>query len=85
MADKQDPEVRELKKIERQVSEIRHRTGSPWRAFLNGLLYGAGWVIGGIATIIFLSWILSLLGVIPGFDKIAAYLSSVIQYWHGTK
>lgn len=81
MAEKQTPEVRQLKKIERQIDEIKGRTGNPLRALLSGILYGIGWVIGGIVAIMLLSWILSLLGVIPGLDKIASYLSSVLANW----
>ena len=81
MADKQPPEVKHLIKIERQIDEIKKRTGSPLRAFIGGVLYGAGWIIGGILTIVLLSWILSLVGIIPGLDKIAAYFSAALQSW----
>ena len=83
MAEKPNQEVRQLIKIERQIDEIKNRTGDPLRAFVGGILYGAGWIVGGILAIVFLSWILSLMGIIPGFGDIAQYLASVLQTWHG--
>lgn len=83
MAEKPNQEVRHLIKIEHKIDEIKHRTGSPLRAFVGGILYGAGWIIGGILAIVFLSWILSLMGIIPGFGDIAQYLGSVLETWHG--
>ena len=40
--------------------------GSRWR-----LLYGAGWILGSLLAILLIGWILSLMGVIPGLDRIA--------------
>ena len=83
MAEKPNQEVRQLIKIERQIDEIKNRTGDPLRAFVGGILYGAGWIVGGILAIVFLSWILSLMGIIPGFGDIAQYLGGVLETWHG--
>ena len=46
MARQQDPEIKQLIKIERRLEEIKDRTGSTKRAFFYGLLQGAGAVLG---------------------------------------
>ena len=83
MAEKQNQEVKHLIKIEHKIDEIKHRTGNPLRAFVGGILYGAGWIVGGIMAIVLLSWILSLMGVIPGLGDVAQYLYDVLQTWRG--
>ena len=83
MAEKQNQEVRHLIKIERKIDEIKNLTGSPLRVFAGGILSGFGWIIGGILAVVFLSWLLSLMGVIPGLGDIAQYLYDVLQTWHG--
>jgi len=83
MAEKQNQEVKHLIKIEHKIDEIKNRTGSFLRAFVGGVLYGVGWILGGIIAIVALSWILSLMGVIPGLADIAQYLYNILQTWHG--
>jgi len=83
MTQKQDPEIKQLIKIEKKLEEIKDRTGSTKRAFFYGLLQGAGAVIGGIAAIILLGWILSVIGVVPGFGDIADYLRDQMVAWRG--
>ena len=83
VAEKQNQEVKHLIKIERKIDEIKRWSGNPLRAFVGGILYGAGWIIGGILAIVFLSWLLSLMGVIPGLGDIAQYLYTVMEMWHG--
>ena len=81
MAGKQNQEVKHLIKIEHKIDEIKRWSGNPLRAFVSGILYGIGWIIGGIVAIVFLSWLLSLMGVIPGLGDIAQYLYDVLQTW----
>ena len=83
VAERPNQEVKHLIKIERQIDEIKNRTGSPLRAFMGGVLYGIGWILGGIIAIIALSWVLSLMGVIPGLGDISQYLYRVMETWHG--
>ncbi len=83
MVEKQNPEVKQLIKIEKKLDAIKERTGDTRRAFFYGLLQGAGAVIGGIAAIILLGWLLSLLGVVPGFGEIAEYLREQMSAWRG--
>jgi len=72
--------LRQLKRIERELTEIKDRTGDPRRMFMNGILYGAGAFVGGIIAVAALGWVLSFLGVIPGLDAIVAYLQSVVGF-----
>lgn len=81
MAQQQDPEIKQLIKIERRLEEIKNRTGNTKRAFLYGTLQGAGAVIGSIVALMLLGWFLSALGVIPGFGDIAEYLRGVVASW----
>jgi len=68
-----------LQKIETELEEIKDRTANPQRSFLSGILYGAGALVGSILAIIILGWILSLLGVVPGFGSLATYLHSIVD------
>lgn len=71
---------KEIQRVEEVLEDIRHNTApSWWRTILNGFLYGAGIVIGTIVAIAALGWLLSVFGIIPGFDKIATYLQSIVQ------
>ena len=81
MADTREKEVKQLIKIERQLDDIKERVSSTKRAFLMGILSGAGWIIGFIVAVVAVSWILSLLGVIPGLDRIVGQMQSVVQHW----
>lgn len=74
-----DPEIRELKQIKRELEEIKDRTANPRRSFINGILYGAGAFIGSIIAVALLGWLLSFLGVIPGVDVISEYLQSLLS------
>jgi len=78
MAGKNDAEIAQLRKIQRELADIRHNTGSDgW--FWRGILQGAGAIVGSAIAVVALSWVLSLLGVIPGFGEIAAYLGTLFS------
>ncbi len=64
-----------LTRIEGELEEIKERTPSPRRAFTNGLLQGAGALLGGVVAIVILGWVLSLFGLVPGLS----YIASVLQ------
>ena len=81
MAEKQNQEVKHLIRIERQIDEIKKRTGNPVRAFVGGLLAGAGWIVGLIIAVGLLGWALSIMGFIPGLSEIAAYLQGIVAHW----
>lgn len=76
MADEQ--ELKQLKEIKKELVEIRERTSNPKQTFINGILYGAGWFIGGILAVAILGWVLNVLGVIPGFSELSDYVHSLM-------
>jgi len=71
-----------LERIEEELTEIKERTGGTRRAFVSGLFQGSGAVVGGILALAVLGLVLSLIGVIPGFGTIAAYLHGVVDQLH---
>lgn len=72
--------VKELKKIERVLKDIKENTeGGAWSSFSRGILYGVGIVVGTLVGATLLGWVLSLFGVIPGFDEIAGRLSTTLK------
>lgn len=68
-----------LERIEEELEEIRTRTSNPRRSFLIGILQGAGAIIGGILALALVGWLLSILGIIPGFGHLADYLRSLVD------
>jgi hypothetical protein len=73
-------ERQEIKRVESLLGEIRSNTSTSWKESLrNGLLYGAGVVLGTTTAVVALGVALSLLGVIPGLDEIAARFSTVLN------
>jgi hypothetical protein len=76
-----DPEAQqEAKKVEALLDEIKANTASkPAKNFINGILYGAGIVLGTIAAVVGIGWLLTILGIIPGADVIAQKLSEILQ------
>ena len=81
MADKQFEKkgLKHLQRIEDELEEIKDRTSNPKRAFIYGVLYGAGAFVGGILAIILLGWVLSIAGLIPGFSEIADIVDAAIK------
>lgn len=74
-----DAELRQLKRIEKELEEIKERTANPKRSFFIGILQGAGAIIGGIFAVALIGWILAVLGIVPGLGDIVAYLRSVVN------
>jgi hypothetical protein len=76
-----DPQTQqEVRKVEALLGEIKENTeASPSKSFLNGVLYGAGIVLGTIVGVVLVGWLLSILGVIPGFDVLAHRFTDILQ------
>ncbi len=70
--------LKRLARIEKELSEISERT-TPRRSFFAGLWQGAGWVVGSIIAITLIGWMLSLFGVLPGFQQVAHYLQGIVD------
>jgi hypothetical protein len=77
-ADKGTGEIRELKKITEELKAVNANTGSSWTAFYRGVLQGGGAIVGGILAVILIGALLSVLGVIPGFQTIVAHINDAI-------
>lgn len=75
----------ELKKIEKDVRQIRDQQSSVWTAFRYGVFYGAGWIVGTILAVVVVSYLLSLFNVIPGFDVIGRYIYNGLQSTHAPR
>ena len=73
-----DPELKQLREIKQELTEIKERTASPKSVFFNGVLYGAGALVGGIVAVALIGWLLAVLGIIPGLNELADYLGSLI-------
>lgn len=71
--------LKQLRRIEKELEEIKDRTGNPKRMFVGGLFYGAGAFFGGIVAIVGVTWLLSFLGVIPGLTEATQYLSGLVD------
>ena len=81
MTEKQNPEVKQLIKIDKKLEEMNKRAGNTKSVFFYGLLQGAGALVGGVVALVILSWVLSIIGVIPGLGDIAKYLSDAVAHW----
>jgi hypothetical protein len=79
MAEKNNAEVVQLKKIQRELIDIKKQNTISYGWLLRGILQGVGAIIGSAIAVVALSWILSVLGIIPGFGQIAAYLGDVFS------
>lgn len=71
--------LKHLKNIEDDIEEIKERTPTPRRSFLQGLLWGAGTVLGSLLALAIIGWILALSGFIPGFRDMADYLQTIVS------
>jgi hypothetical protein len=69
---------KDLVKIEKELGEIRDRS-SGVKPFLYGLLQGVGWIVGTVAAVALIGWILSISGVVPGLGKVAQNLEDILN------
>lgn len=72
-------ELEQLEAIEGELEDIKGRMTTPKRALINGILQGMGAVLGSFAAVALLGWLLSLLGIIPGFGELGAYLERLMS------
>lgn len=68
-----------LERIEQNLEEIKNRTPSRRKAFVYGLWQGAGALLGGILGLTLLGWVLSLFGLLPGFDLIVPHVQNMVD------
>ncbi len=65
--------------IKSDLENIKHLTGDSRAWFWRGIMQGAGAIVGSIAMLILLGWLLSILGVIPGVAEIADYIRGYLN------
>jgi len=69
-----------LETLETELKGIRAAVErSRWQLFLNGLVYGGGFVLGTAFTIAVAGWVLGAFGMIPGIGDIADTLNDVLE------
>lgn len=69
---------KDLGQIKEELGEIRDRSGG-WRPFFYGLLQGVGWVVGTLAAVALIGWLLTISGLVPGLGKIAQSLKDILD------
>ena len=70
----------EAKKVEALLDEIKSNTQArPSKSFYNGMLQGAGIVLGTIVAVVLVGWLLSILGVIPGVSELAQTFGEILD------
>ncbi len=67
-------DIEQLEEIKTDLQDLKKLTGSSKVWFLRGMLQGAGAIIGSIAMLILLTWLLSVLGVIPGASELSDFI-----------
>jgi hypothetical protein len=76
----------EVEKLEEDIKidleEIKHLTGDSKAWFWRGIMQGAGAIVGSIAMLIVLGWVLSILGIIPGVSEISEYIRGYMDQVH---
>lgn len=71
--------------ITRHLARIDRALNSPWRAFVRGTFQGLGSIIGATIVIVFIGWILNIIGVIPEFKEYIEEFKVVVQDIRGTR
>lgn len=72
-------DIEQLHEIKTDLQDLKQLTGSNKAWFFRGILQGAGAIIGSIAMLILLGWILSILGVIPGANELTDYIRAYMD------
>ena len=60
---------RHLADIKRELENIDRKIGGTGSAFVRGIVWGAGYIIGAALIIVVIGWILNIIGVIPAFQN----------------
>lgn len=70
----------QLKRIERELKEVRGAVEESWASmFFSGLIRGGGFVIGTVVMIALAGWLLSIFGILPGFEDITTRLREILE------
>lgn len=60
---------RHLETIEKELVSINESFNSLGSAFLRGIVYGAGYILGAAFIIVIIGWLLNIIGVIPELNN----------------
>lgn len=71
---------KELVRIRLSLKPLIRRFGSWHRVFLLGVIQGMGVVVGATALVIFVSWFVSVLGLVPGLGDLAESIQELLNY-----
>lgn len=63
------PREKKIDELNENLDQINYKLGNYWYAFLKGLLYGFGSILGAGLAIIVIGWVLNIIGVIPAFQR----------------
>lgn len=74
-----EQDIEQLEEIKTDLQDLKQLTGSSSAWFLRGVLQGAGAIIGSIAMLIALTWLLSVLGVIPGASELSDFIREYLD------
>ena len=68
-----------LENIAQGLKEIKNRTGGRWNSLRNGLWQGMGAIIGSIAAIMLVGFLLNLFGFFPGLKDVGEYVQKSVD------
>jgi hypothetical protein len=79
-----DPELeQDLEKIDAKLSHMDKVATGAWRTLWRGVIYGAGYVLGAIAIIVVVGWILDIIGIIPAFNNQVTEFRMALEHFGG--
>lgn len=64
--------------MNQHLARIDRALNSPWRAFVRGTFQGLGAIVGAAIVLVFVGWILNIIGVIPAFRDSAAEFKQLL-------
>ena len=80
-----DPKLeKDLKEIKTELLHMDKATNGTWRTLWRGVVYGAGYVLGAIAIIVVVGWLLDIIGVIPALNNQVAEFRMALERIGGT-
>jgi hypothetical protein len=69
----------DISEIKRHLARIDKALNSSWRSFVRGTFQGLGSIIGATIVIVFIGWVLNIVGVIPEFKGYVDEFKTMVQ------
>lgn len=77
--------LKHFKIIEKELKAVRTSVNkSLFQVFVNGMVYGGGFVLGSAFAIAVAGWALAVFGVLPGIGDVAITLYDVLEEHSGS-